>query len=324
MVRTVNRPLDAKSRQLLGLLDQEARAPLTHLAKKLRLSKQAVHHRIRVLKEKNILKQTFAVINLARLGYTQYKIYFNTKPLTAEDEEAFFAKLHDLPGLTWAAACRGRWDYALTFFAQNTSDFHAAYQDFLARGDHLITEKELQTVQSSTMYSRGYLSPHKKKFFYLQNTTTVLVNLDDKDRLLLKSFSEEARRPVQEHAAAAGLSRTATAARIKRLEREGVLLGHRAFFDLKAVQRTNYKICLSLKEQRAATARQLEAYTEQHLAGVQALFLVGRYDVELEFETDDETIDEIVLALRTLFSPVLESYDVLRIKKDYLLRFAIP
>ncbi len=49
--------LDARDRKLLCLLDQDARRPLSHLSKKLNISKQAVRQRVVKLRAAGIIRK---------------------------------------------------------------------------------------------------------------------------------------------------------------------------------------------------------------------------------------------------------------------------
>ncbi|RMH48292.1 MAG: AsnC family transcriptional regulator [Alphaproteobacteria bacterium] len=57
------------------------------------------------------------------------------------------------------------------------------------------------------------------------------VELDGYDRAILRLLSGNGRMPVAEIARRVGLSKTPVQARIRRLEREGVIAGYRAFLD---------------------------------------------------------------------------------------------
>ncbi len=58
---------------------------------------------------------------------------------------------------------------------------------------------------------------------------------DERDRRILRHLQADGRAPVQEISEAVGLSPTATARRIKRLEAAGVIAGYRAILDEAAL-----------------------------------------------------------------------------------------
>ena len=64
-----------------------------------------------------------------------------------------------------------------------------------------------------------------------------MTGLDRSDRMILKLLQEDGRRTTVEIAERIGLSHTATSERIKRLARDGVILGYGARLDLRKLGR---------------------------------------------------------------------------------------
>ena len=87
--------LDKKDIKLLSELDFNARATLTEFGRKLRLSKQAIKNRIQNLEKEGLIEGYYAVVNIAKLGLTAYRLALKFQNFTSDDEKDLFnSKFH--------------------------------------------------------------------------------------------------------------------------------------------------------------------------------------------------------------------------------------
>ncbi len=106
--------LDARDKKLVCLLDQDARRPLSHLSKKLKISKQAVRQRILRMRAAGIISPPYATVNALAFGKIQAHLWVRLYAGGAEIERmmAGFAKRQKEAGSLTTLA--GAYDLMLT------------------------------------------------------------------------------------------------------------------------------------------------------------------------------------------------------------------
>lgn len=112
--------------------------------------------------------------------------------------------------------------------------------------------------------------------------------LDRIDRAILGLLARAARMPVTEIARRVGLSKSPCQARIRRLEREGVILGYRAALDLEKLGRAH--VAFVEVKLTSTTAPALDAFNRAALALPvieQCHMIAGGFDYLLKVRTAD-------------------------------------
>jgi predicted HTH transcriptional regulator len=79
--------LDLKDRKILALLDEDSRLSNSQIAKRVGLSKPAIEYRLKRFEKNNVIFSFYTVIDFTKLGYSEYKVYFNFQNTDLEDEK---------------------------------------------------------------------------------------------------------------------------------------------------------------------------------------------------------------------------------------------
>ena len=99
--------LDKKDREILFHLSLNARASLSDLSRKTRLSKEVIHYRIKNLERNGVIEGYYAVINTYKLGKVFYRVYMKTINMTQQIEKEFISFLKNHPKVTWVVEIDG-------------------------------------------------------------------------------------------------------------------------------------------------------------------------------------------------------------------------
>ena len=93
--KTAQTTLDMKDRTILHELEIDSRQPISRLAKKVRLSREAVSYRMKKLAESGVILWFRADINITRLGFTYYRLHLRLHNVNKKKEQElvkFFSK----------------------------------------------------------------------------------------------------------------------------------------------------------------------------------------------------------------------------------------
>jgi len=314
--------LDKKDRKILYYLDLDSRQTLSQLAKKVILSKQVIDYRIKNLVKKGVISQFYTVINISKLGYTHYKLYFKFQNVDLNKEKEISGYWINSKNAIWVVFCRGRWDLAVSLLAKDTDELGEIITEFTNKYSNFILEKNILITQFSPVFTKTYLTEEKEKkeFIYLGKIQNY--ELDETEKKILSILATNARIPILELMDKTNLTRDVINYRLKKLTKEGVISQYRVLVDLNKIGYKLYKIILRLQNLSLQKEKEFRDFVKYHANGVQFLKLLGNWDVELEFEVkDEEQLHQILSEIRNKFSDVIRDYDTLLIYKELKLNY---
>lgn len=118
--------LDAKDRQLLDLLQRDARQSLEVLAGEVSLSAPAVQRRIKRLREAGVIEREVAVVNPAAVGLPMtFIVIVELERESADQIDAFRRKVVAEPQVQQAYYVTGEGDFVIIAVARDMDDFEA-------------------------------------------------------------------------------------------------------------------------------------------------------------------------------------------------------
>ena len=112
--------------------------------------------------------------------------------------------------------------------------------------------------------------------------------LDDFDRTILKVLSKEGRIPISELSARVGLSSTPCALRLKRLQKDGFILGFRAMLNPEKMQRRHVAFVeVKLSDTREKALSEFNKAVMQIPEIEQCHMIAGAFDFILKIRSED-------------------------------------
>lgn len=309
--------LDLKDKKMLTLLDEDARLSNSQIAKKVGLSKPAVEYRLKRFEKNNLIFQYYTIIDFTKLGYSQYKIYFKFQDTTLEDEQKIINYWNKSNNSVWVAQIRGRWDLAVSVIATSNFEFGKVLSEFMNKFSKFILEKDVLLTEYSPIYSREYLTETKPSEF-VYGVPSKIYELDDADKKILNELSKNARINIVDLAKKIKLSRDIINYRLKKLTKEKIIVQYRCYLNLQNLGVNHYKIIFRTKNLDEKSENEIKSYVAQHKKATQFLKLIGSWDLEIEFETENEDeLYKILTEIRKIFSSVIRDFDILRITETY-------
>ena len=313
--------LDLKDKKLLTALDENSRYTNSQLAKRVQLSKPAIEYRIKRLQKNDIIFKYYTVINITKLGYSQYKIYFKFQNTSPEDEQKITDYWTKDKSTVWVGQIRSRWDLAVSILAKSNFEFGQALSTFMNKFSKFILEKDVLLTEYSPIYQREYLEKTKQKEF-IYGIPEQIYKPDETDTKILQVLSNNARIPIIDLAEKTELTRDIVNYRLKKLNQEGIINQYRCFLNLQNININQYKIILRTKNFNEDEEEKIKNYIAKHKKATQFLKLIGSWDLEIEFETENEDeLYKILNDIRNKFSDIIRDFDILRITKTFKLNY---
>lgn len=305
--------LDLKDKKILALLDENARYSNSQIAKKVQLSKPSVEYRIQRMLKNNLVFEFYTVIDFSKLGYSMYKAYFKFQNTSLEEEKRIINFWVNSKSSVWVAQCRGRADLAVTILAKNNFEFGAILSNFMNKYAKFILAKEILLNETTSIYTKN----ETKKYEYVYQKPSE-EKIDEEDIKILKELAIDARINIVDLADKIKLSRDIVNYRLKKLLKLKIISQYRCYLNLENTGTNLYKVIIRTKNFDEKEEKRLKDYCSSHKSIPQFLKLIGSWDIELEFETNNENeLYEILNEIRKDFSEIIRDFDILRITKTF-------
>jgi len=314
--------IDKKDRILLYELSNNCRQSYSALAKKAGISKQMAHYRVNRLIRLKILGETLLTLDVGKLGYQNYAVYFQWNNRT--HEKRFIEELLDCPSIRYASDGIGKINFVVTFNARSPMEFQKMWDDILSKYEDAI---KIYSIQAITEY-RGFEScmiigkQNRDPAGSCLITGERRVSIDDLDRRILKVLCDDARASLVEIASETGSSPDTVRGRIKRMEEDGLIQAYQWRYDLKAVGLRWYEVPISLANMTKEAWGSLYSYCASNPRIVLYVRSIGKFEIMILFEVGgDSEFDSEIDRLHEFFWKNIRDFEIMKVDKIYKFRF---
>ncbi len=148
------RPLDELDRRLLGLLRDNARAPLVELARELGYGNATIHERVRRLERLGYIRSYHAEVDYSRLGLDLAAYVGLQTPQSAEVRERLAQSLRRMPEVVGMAWVTGDFDALVTVRVSGTTHLQQVVFRMIQAGGGAGTVRARTIVVMSEPFSK--------------------------------------------------------------------------------------------------------------------------------------------------------------------------
>ena len=303
--------LDLKDKKILYHLDKNSRISFAELAKKVRLSKEVVFHRINHLIKKGFILRFQTVISTYCLGYQSYKVYFKLQNLTSEIRTKIenFLLQHD--SVFWIGNCQGKWDLIIAVWAKDAQEFGKLEDEILEKFSNYILEKEVSISRKSVQFNRNWFYSEKEERMETDfGEELEEMQIDQTDLEILRYLANNARIKIIDLAGKVGVSVTVIRYRLKQLEKNKIIRGYKYALNPKLLDYETCKAFISFKDITSEKRKQFINYCKQNPNIINYVMTIGSWDFELEFEVKNfDQYYQIMNELQETHPETIKSYE---------------
>ena len=311
------RELDLKDRKILSALDMNARQPDSTIARHVGLSKQTTHYRIKRLEKNEIIKSYYAVIDHTKLGLKLYRIGIKFENASKEKEREIIKYLEKKA--SWMVSVLGKWDLWMAFYARDeygVMDFWRTFYD--KYGSH-VNSREISLMTRFWNFERSFSNNKNAR----RNVLTIgekpsKIQIDEIDEKILHELTVNARKTSFEIAKKIKKTERIVRYRIKKLEKQNIILGYRTFLNTKLLGLRYYKIFIMLQNAQKKDLSTIREFITQEPNVIYSTEAVGKYDFEIEIQcTGSEDLFVFMTTLRERFPDKIKSIEHLEYMKEH-------
>ncbi|MBN2101687.1 MAG: AsnC family transcriptional regulator [Candidatus Aenigmarchaeota archaeon] len=312
--------LDLRDKRIIYELDTNSRKSLSDISKKLGMSKQVVAYRVQRLLDNNIIQKFLMVIDVAKLGYTPYKILLRLRNVNREKESEIVEFLRNHPFVEWLSSTDGNFDMNFNILAESALHLYNQLKDLEARFGDYIAEMDTNVMVLASFYPRDYMIQEKRqqRVFKAENPVTFgskpeTFLLDETDKSILSILASDARTTTTEISEKLKISRNTVKSRIKQMEKSNVIQGYTIVLNNEKLEQMHYKILITLHHLSKERAESLDWFIARHPNIWFSNKSIGNFDIEANIEVKNAAqFREIILEFKEKFSDIITNYNVLQ------------
>lgn len=155
---------DNTDKLILFELLQDCRQPLSNIAKKVKLSQQRLHYRIKKLEEQKIIKKYTINLNYPKLGYSRHSLYLDLRSIDGKKVEKY---LEHITNINEVSCCYmlhdvSEWKMYISVWTRTIERYDEIQTKIMTKfNKHIKNYISFQSVRSYTYFAR-ILNPKKK------------------------------------------------------------------------------------------------------------------------------------------------------------------
>ncbi|MFH1637931.1 MAG: Lrp/AsnC family transcriptional regulator [Candidatus Woesearchaeota archaeon] len=318
--------MDALDKKILCELDLDCRQPAAKIARKVRSSRAVVGYRIRNLEKEGMIRSYFTAINLGKLGYSTYKIYFKLFNLGEKEEDSLYSFMQKSKNVIHCLKTEGAFDLSIVVAARSVKELDAFLTSLKNSFSSIIKDYQISIVVSSRVFKLSKLLLNKRQELLKIEKfsgTTESVKITESDKLILSCIATNATMPVVEIANKTKLSVDIAKYRLRKLKDTGVINTFRVILDMNKLGFYHYVILVKTRRAAKKDEDMINSWAMAHPNVMYVTKRIGDWDYEINVAlTSIEGFNVFISGMRKQFSGMLESYDTIIntriIKLNYL------
>ncbi|MCX6798695.1 MAG: Lrp/AsnC family transcriptional regulator [Candidatus Diapherotrites archaeon] len=306
--------LDLIDRKLLVELDRNSRQPVAALAKKVRLSKQAVKQRLEKLEREKVILGYYAVIDVFKLQRQSARLWIKLQGNYSEDEIIRFAL--QMPNVGWVLRLDGAYDLAIILWSRDMLELDNAVKELNFRFGAFLKTVDVSFIVRAHHISHRYLTNEKSLHELIMEQRFSRFEIDETDGKILGVLAQDSRASLVGISKRLGISDKTAKYRIKRLEKEKIILGYMVLLDYAKIGYTWHKVFLRLQNLSAEKYRQLISFLKSKTNVMFVTEAIGISD--LEFEAMLQTprdFHELMKEIRQGFPDIIKEFSWITVFK---------
>jgi len=309
--------LTKTNKKILYELDKNARLSGSQIAKKLKISPEAVNYNIRKLEDAGIITDYITVSDFSKLGMTHYKFNLKFNHLNDEIRKEVVDYLKKNKSVKWIADCEGSFDLMFSVRAKTISEFDKLKSDLFFKFDKYLNRKTIAIVSEATTYTRGYILSKPKNNFDLYSGSKEITISEDESKIL-DAISSNCRETIPELSKKLNLTPRVVRYAIKQLEKKGIISGYKLALDYQKINYLFFKLFINLQSASQTRINSFKQYCKQHPNFTYYVRVIGSWDMEHELEIESmKEFYKIQKDIRNKFSDIIQTMDSVIITYEY-------
>jgi len=265
-------------------LDKSGRVSYNQIAKSINKSKSFVQYRIESMIEKKIILDYIMVVDISKLGFQTYDIFFQMFS-NNDDEKELINYLLNKKEINCIQKTIGKYQLYISIFAKNLNELEIFFLEILNKFKNTISSYKILSIYRAYSPAHNYL--FNNSFKTLNHNKELLssdkINLDSKDIALLNLLEKNPRVSFNKLANKLGSSLNNIRKRYNSLLDKEVILNIRPSIDANKLNYLHKIVLIKFKPSGLLEIENLKKHFHSLKNTMFISYCFGEYDMTGEF-----------------------------------------
>lgn len=301
--------LDEKDRKILSELDLNSRATDSEIAKRVGLSKQIVNYRISKLTGNKIISNFYTLLNVGKLGFNSYYVFFQLQKINKKKEEEIIDFLKKQKNIGWLVNCTGKWDLIFLIYAKSDLEFNSYLNEIQIKYDEYILEYEFTSLIEAEHISYKSISTKNNKTIK-QTEKEEKISLEEIEIKLLNAISQNAKISIVELAEITKEKIHVISYHLKKLIKNKIIEGFKPKLNISELQLQWYLLLIRFQPINEKRKNEFLKFCRSHPKIYYLTTTLGTYNLMLDIHVKDaREFKEILLEIKEKYSDIIKFYE---------------
>ncbi len=303
--------INAKDRRILAALLENARLPISALAKRCAVSRDVVRYAMGKCEEAGVIGAYRTHVDQGAFAQGVASVMLKLSGATQQRRAEIIAQLCAHDRTNWVAELSGTFDITCNVFYTSNEDLAHQVGDITDIVGDALKEHRLSLYTTEYKFTRlGLLdknAPVAERIVHFHGTPQAL---DETDRRILRILVKDCRAPATDIAESVGTTPETVRQRVKALERS-VINSYTILLNPEALGYEGYHVELQLERMNDATTQKMAAWANARPEVAYCTRMVGRHNIVLTIYTRTrQEFNTVLQDLRDTFAQELLDYEL--------------
>ena len=312
--------IDKKDKRILAMLCENSRAPLSEIAKKVMLSRDAVDYRIKRMQNQGIILKFVPVVSLNKFGYHQFHTFMLLDESEPEKQKKLITELKKHPNVRSMMEYSDKWDIEVVLLAKNVKEFDQIFTEIITKYPKTI--KENMTIELVTNYKTTLMPQILYEDIEYQKRETVPEGeeeLDEKDIHIMSVLAQDARQSTYKIAEKVDLSPDAVSYRIKKLCEKKVINKFSTIINLSKIGMHWFTFAINFTAMDTKAEAKFKEFVINNKRIIRAVKTHGEWDVLLYIACEGATtFHTTIREIKKEFADIIKNYETLLAYREHV------
>jgi len=280
--------LNDTDRAILAHAQLDADAPISGIAKALKLKEHTVRYTLSRLQDAGVIKRLLYV-NLYRVGYVEYYLFLKLANNTPVEEQKLIDAFLLSERVTWVVRVGGSYSLGVAFLARSIAESVSFIEELTERCRVPVAERAFLVLAGRSYFGVKHLTPYPVSSNVVDMGTLGAeeVSWEELDHLVLRSLASNAQASAASVARELGKPESTIQYRIKSLRDRGILNRTVYLINPDSYGMSAYRLRATVSSPSRGVREKIYAWAAAHPNVLSFLHCLGPWDFEFRVEVAD-------------------------------------
>jgi len=304
--------LTQKDFKLLTYLFHNGRESISKIAKQTELSREQVTYRLNKYIKQGLIKKFFPIINYSKLGYNSpfaLLLKFDKSSL----QKQFIKKINNSKYCISWGYIYGKYDLYMNIIFKNKDEFEKYLSQLLEKKE--ILDYFILDPTFTKLYPLKFFNYKKPEYQFTQ--TSEKIKIDNTDLKILKALNQDFRMKLIDIAEKVEISPELTLHRLRKLQKEKIILGSRIQFNSEKLGYHFSMIILNIRNFSETNKNKIKQFARQSRHTISLMFSLSKPNCFIQlYHKEEQELRNTIQEIKQLFAEEIIDLDLMLITDE--------